>query len=109
MVALFNATLALASLIWSFALCSGLAALSAALSFWTFVAAARRTFKAAFLWGLVTDLRAFLISAIFALRTFDFFASTLAVCFLATAWALTNLALTAASLALRAFLSFGEA
>jgi hypothetical protein len=54
-------------------------------------------------------LRAFLISAILALRTFDFFASTLAVCFLATAWALTNLALTAASLALRAFLSFGEA
>ncbi len=109
MVALFNATLALASLIWIFALCSGLAALSAALSFWTLVAATRRAFKAAFLYGLTTDLRAFLIEAILALRTFDFLASTLAVCFLATAWALTNFALTAAILALRAFLSFGAA
>jgi hypothetical protein len=33
----------------------------------------------------VTDLSAFLIEAILALRTFDFLASTLAVCFLATA------------------------
>jgi hypothetical protein len=29
----------------------------------------------------MTDLRAFLIEAILALRTFDFLASTLAVCF----------------------------
>lgn len=57
----------------------------------------------------MTVLRAFLISAILALRTLDFLASTLAVCFLATALALTNFAFTAASLALRAFLSFGEA
>jgi len=47
--------------------------------------------------------------AILALRTADFLASTLVVCFLATALALTNFALATASLALRAFLSFGLA
>ena len=55
-----------------------------------FFAAESLAFKAAFLSGFFAEASAFLKDVIFEARTLDFLASTLAVCFLAEADALTN-------------------
>ena len=107
-VAFLSAARAFAILALIAAFLAGGADLSYFLRAATFFAALNWAFNAAFLSGSLALESYYLIAAIFSLRTFDFFNSTLPDTFLTFAVILTSLALAALSYALiAAFFAFG--